>query len=80
MNLYIGKEKIATLKSYNIDLPKPTVFMEYYMKRGNKMYFRSSFGKMIVESSTKYEGLKYGDKVNIEYELQPPNQDTNQKK
>jgi hypothetical protein len=40
---------------------------EYYMKRGNKHYFRSPHEKMCIVHDGKIEGLKRGDKVTAEW-------------
>ena len=73
-NLFINEEKISEMTvSVNFEyFTEKDYTWEFYMRRGNSFYFRSSFyGKIKIELDyfpEELSSMKYGTKVDITWD------------
>lgn len=64
-SLFIGDEKIAELASHETEFPQnKETGWKLYMRRKNKIYFKSPFGKRVLELKPipeELNNIKYGE-------------------
>lgn len=66
----LGKEIEFVPIQYNDKLSDDIDKMEYYLRRGNKYYFRNMFTSIMIESKDlKTFPLKYGQKITIDIQV-----------
>ena len=63
--IYVDDKPIAEATAMPIDIVETE--WEFYMRRGNKHYFRSCEGKMAISANELiFMGMRYGDQVTFE--------------
>ena len=69
-SMFIDGEKIANLVPYQIGVPENKETWKLYMRRKNKLYFKSPFGKRSLELNPMPEEMmkiKYGDVCEVKW-------------